>query len=91
MKQCKKKVSKKENVQKFLSRHIFVRSAAQKKSTNSLLGSAINLEKTPVIFVHRISAHRGNNPAQYSRNRNRNYKNNNNNNNNNRKTIKFIS
>ena len=79
-------MARKENVQKFLSRHIFVRLAAQKKTTNSLLGSGINLEKTPVIFVHRISAPRGNNPAQYSRNRN--YKNNNNNN---RKTIKFIS
>ena len=82
-KNIKKKV-RKENDRKsflrrhifprFLSRHIFVRSATQKRSANNLLGSRITLEKNSVIFVHRISAPRGDNPSQYSRKRKRNIK-----------------
>ena len=55
---ARKKLARKKMFKNF-SAAIFLFVRRRKKSTNSLLGSGINLEKTPVIFVHRISAPRG--------------------------------
>ena len=58
-----------KNVQKFLGRHIFVRSAAQKRSTNNFL-----IRKLQLFLYTEFLHPGGNNPAQYSRKLNRNIK-----------------